>query len=71
MLNPSLRLNAAILVDRLAGLRDSDQLERMAADGHVRPGFAGSRWRDRQGREWQELDLAALAQDPQFLDVAA
>ena len=49
----------------------ADQLERMAADGHVRPGFAGSGWRDRQGREWQELDLAALAQDPQFLDVAA
>jgi twitching motility protein PilI len=71
MLNPSLRLNAAILVDRLAGLRDSEQLERLAADDLARPGFAGSRWRDRQGREWQELDLAALAQDPQFLDVAA
>lgn len=71
MLNPSLRLNAAILVDRLAGLRDSEQLERMAPNGERRPGFAGSSWRDLQGRVWQELDLAALAQDPQFLDVAA
>jgi twitching motility protein PilI len=71
MLNPSLRLNAAILVDRLAGLRDSDQLERLNADDQLRPGFAGSQWRDRQGRVWQELDLAALAHDPQFLDVAA
>lgn len=71
MLNPSLRVNAAILVDRLAGLRDSEQLERLASSGEVRPGFAGAAWRDAQGRVWQELNLAALAQDPQFLDVAA
>ncbi|MEK8031919.1 chemotaxis protein CheW [Ideonella sp. DXS29W] len=71
MLNPSLRVNAAILVDRLAGLRDSEQLERLPASDEPRPGFAGPSWRDPQGRVWQELDLAALAQDPQFLDVAA
>jgi twitching motility protein PilI len=71
MLNPTLRVNAAILVDRLAGLRDSEQLERLPSSDEPRPGFAGSSWRDPQGRVWQELDLAALAQDPQFLDVAA
>ena len=71
MLNPSLRVNAAIMVDRLAGLRDSEQLERLAPVSEPRPGFAGPSWRDPQGRIWQELDLAALAQDPQFLDVAA
>ncbi|MFO1337446.1 MAG: chemotaxis protein CheW [Burkholderiaceae bacterium] len=71
MLNPSLRVNAAILVDRLAGLRDSEQLERLAPGADTRPGFAGAAWRDAQGRVWQELNLAALAQDPQFLDVAA
>jgi twitching motility protein PilI len=71
MLNPSLRVNAAILVDRLAGLRDPEQLARLPAAEEPRPGFAGASWRDVQGRVWQELDLAALAQDPQFLDVAA
>jgi len=71
MLNPLLRVNAAIMVDRLAGLRDSEQLERLPASAEPRPGFAGPSWRDLQGRVWQELDLAALAQDPQFLDVAA
>ncbi len=71
MLNPSLRVNAAILVDRLAGLRDSEHLQRLPAAEEPRPGFAGAAWRDAQGRVWQELDLAALAQDPQFLDVAA
>lgn len=71
MLNPGLRVNAAILVDRLAGLRDSEQLERAPGGNGPRPGFAGATWSDAQGRLWQELDLAALAQDPQFLDVAA
>ena len=71
MLNPTLRVNAAILVDRLAGLRDPEQLERLPAADEPRPGFAGASWRDAQGRVWQELDLAALAQDPQVLDVAA
>lgn len=71
MLNPALRVNAALLVDRLAGLRDSEQMERLPPGDEPRPGFAGAAWRDPQGRVWQELDLAALAQDPQFLDVAA
>lgn len=71
MLNPSLRVNAAILVDRLAGLRDPESLERLPSAVEPRPGFAGPAWRDPQGRVWQALDLAALVQDPQFLDVAA
>lgn len=71
MLNPSLRVNAALLVDRLAGLRDAEQLESLPDDASPRPGFAGARWRDATGREWQALDLAALALDPLFLDVAA
>ncbi|HSI60661.1 MAG TPA: chemotaxis protein CheW [Ideonella sp.] len=72
-LNPSLRLNAALLVDRLIGLRDSEQLTPLADDGAAagRPAFAGARWRDAQGGTWLALDLAALALDPQFLDVAA
>jgi twitching motility protein PilI len=34
-----------------------------------RPGFVGQRLRDAQGREWQELDLAALARDEAFLRI--
>lgn len=71
MLNPALRVNAALLVDRLAGLRDAAQLEAAPADDSPRPGFAGASWRDADGREWQEIDLAVLARYPQFLDVAA
>ena len=38
---------------------------------HRRPSFAGARFRDAQGQVWQEIDLAALAQQDQFLAIAA
>jgi len=47
-LNPSLGVNCALLVDRLAGLRNADQLSAEPAHeaGPVeRPAFAGARWR--------------------------
>ncbi len=72
-LNPQLRVNCAVLVDRLAGLRDADQLELLAPEDGAqgRPVFAPRQWRDAQGRHWDELDLVALVRDPLFLDVAA
>ena len=36
----------------------------------TRPAFAGGRWNDAQGRVWQEIALAALAGNDQFLDMA-
>jgi twitching motility protein PilI len=68
----ALGLNCALLVDRLAGLRASDQLQREAeAAVGDRPAFAPSAWRDTEGRRWQALDLAALARDARFLSVVA
>lgn len=69
--NPALRVNCALLIDRLAGLRDTEQLQRVAGNDGPRPAFAVRQWRDAQGRVWDELDLAALVQDPLFLEVAA
>jgi twitching motility protein PilI len=71
MLAPALQVNAALRVDRLAGLRGEDQLARIddPADNTPRPAFAAGRWQDVQGATWQELDLAALAVDGAFLDV--
>jgi twitching motility protein PilI len=70
-LNPSLGVNCALLVDRLAGLRNADQLTVEPADGAAElPAFAGARWRDTDGRVWQEIELAALAGHEQFLGVA-
>ncbi|WP_119290556.1 chemotaxis protein CheW [Azohydromonas sediminis] len=70
-LNARLGVNAALLIDRLAGLRSADQLVRDTADAGAQPPFAGERWRDADGRLWQEIVLAALAEDDRFLAVAA
>jgi twitching motility protein PilI len=70
-LNPTTGAHCAVLVDRLAGLRNAAQLTRLPDDGMARPGFAGARWRDDQGLVWQEIDLAALARQEQFLAIAA
>jgi twitching motility protein PilI len=68
-------VNCALLVDRLAGLRNADQLSPEAAQDEApagpRPAFAGARWRDADGRVWQEIDLSALAGYEQFLGVAS
>lgn len=68
-------LNCALLVERLAGLRNESQLKRemLPAEevpGPVLPAFAGARYRDADGRAWQEILLSALADDPQFLAIA-
>jgi twitching motility protein PilI len=70
-LNPSLGVNSALLVDRLAGLRHENDLAERAAEVAQRPGFAGTHWLDKAGRPWQEIKLAALAADMQFLAIAA
>ena len=70
-LNPSLGVNSALLVDRLAGLRHENDLAERADEAAQRPGFAGMRWLDKAGRPWQEIKLAALAADRQFLAIAA
>jgi len=73
-LSPSLGVNCALLVDRLAGLRNADQLSAEPADAGAPgqlPAFAGPRWRDTDGRIWQEIELSALAGHEQFLGVAA
>jgi twitching motility protein PilI len=67
----ALGLNSALLVDRLAGLRSSDQMKAAPADGAARPAFAGAVWLDATQRPWQSLDLARLAQDEHFLSIVA
>ena len=70
-MNPALAPHCALLVDRLAGLRQAEQLQAEPPYGGRRPLFAGARWRDEAGRSWQEIELAALAAHPQFLGIAA
>lgn len=69
--NASTGAQCAVVVDRLAGLRHAAQITAEPADGGARPGFAGTVFRDAEGRRWQEIDLAALARNDQFLAIAA
>lgn len=66
-----LGLNCALLVDRLAGLRSTEQLRTDDSADGARPAFAPTRWLDAAGRSWQSLDLGALARDEQFLSIVA
>lgn len=69
--NPALDINAALRVERLAGLRNPEQLsvEPAASADTSPPPFVGRRLRDDSGRLWQELRLAELARDERFLHV--
>jgi twitching motility protein PilI len=69
--NAGLGSHCAVLIERLAGLRSAGQLQPEPADGASRPDFASTQWRDTEGRLWQEIDLAALARNDQFLAIAA
>jgi twitching motility protein PilI len=71
-LNPVFEVNAALLVERLAGLRRADELEPAGPPlpgEPVMPPFVGDRLRDRTGRVWQELKLSELAADEAFLAI--
>lgn len=70
-LGADLNINCALLVDRLAGLRGADQLQAEPPAVGPRPRFAGSSWRDADGRVWQQLDLEALSKHEQFLHIVA
>ena len=67
----SLSVYCAMRVSRVTGLTDiaamtpEPALQRASAT----PGWVGMRYRDAQACLWTELDLAALAQDKNFLDI--
>lgn len=70
--NASLDIHCALLVDRLAGLKNQAALELEPPTGEgLRPAFVGGRFRDAQGGLWQEILLAALAQDAYFRNIEA
>jgi twitching motility protein PilI len=66
LLGDRFRLGAALLVDRSLGLRNPAQLERR--EGEL-PAWVRAQYVDAEGRLWRELDLAQLAQHPDFLGV--
>lgn len=70
-LNSALQVNAALLVDRLAGLRSTDAFASSAPPAEDAPAFFGTTYIDLSGTHWQELNLQILSQHPTFLSISA
>lgn len=68
--NPALEINAALLVDRMGGLKSSGDFTRAHAPRSDNPwSFLGNFFIDNEGKAWQELNLQTLAQQPDFLSI--
>jgi twitching motility protein PilI len=68
--NAGLQLNAALLIDRLMGLRNASTVTPVTApSSSAKPHFVGQQMSDAQGRTWYELDLAGLVADEAFLKI--
>jgi twitching motility protein PilI len=69
--NGALDVNAALLVDRLAGLRGTDAFVASESPPEDAPAFFGTVYIDAGGVRWQELNLQILSQHPAFLSISA
>jgi len=65
----ALDINTALLVDQLVGLRNPEQLQPAEAEPSPGPAWLRQSLRDATQQLWREVDLLALADDPQFLTV--
>lgn len=70
-LNAALEVNCALLIDRLAGLRNLDAFSSSAPPPEGAPEYYGTGYTDNSGAHWQEINLQALSQQPQFLSIGA
>jgi twitching motility protein PilI len=70
-LNTVLEVNCALLIDRLAGLRNLDGFSSSSEPPEGSPDYFGSGYTDANGVYWQEINLQALSQQPQFLSISA
>lgn len=70
-LHAALGLNAVLWIDRLLGLRNPGAFSAQAERPADAPGCVARVLVDAQGQDWQELDLQALVNEPEFLAIAA
>ena len=70
-LGATLEVNCALLVDRLAGLRNADAFASSSEPPAGSPDWFGNGFTDAAGAYWQEINLQALSQQPQFLSISA
>jgi twitching motility protein PilI len=69
--NAAFEVNCALLIDRLSGLRNMDAFATSAPPPEGAPEYFGTGYTDNNGAYWQEINLQALSQQPQFLSIGA
>lgn len=60
--------NAALLVTRMLGLRNADNLTEVPLDADARPWESGA-YTDLDGRRWKMLDVRRLLADENFMEI--
>jgi twitching motility protein PilI len=70
LLNERLLEASGIVVTRMLGLRNPESFERTDMNDALRP-WLKAQYRDPNGVQWFELDVAVLAKSAAFLEVAA
>jgi twitching motility protein PilI len=70
-LNSALQVNCALLIDRLAGLRNQAAFSDFSEKAPDSPVFFGNQYVDPNGASWQEINLQVLAQQAHFLTIGA
>jgi twitching motility protein PilI len=70
-LNSALDINCALLIDRLAGLRNQEAFIDFSDKAPDAPDFFGNQYIDQSGQSWQEINLQLLAQRAHFLTISA
>lgn len=68
LLNPRFGINAALLVNRMQGLRGAEQLEQREKEFGNVP-WVAAEYSDQTGQQWKEMDVSGLVQTPDFLHV--
>lgn len=71
VLNSALDINCALLIDRLAGLRNQEAFVDFSTKAVDAPEYFGNQYFDQSGQSWQEINLQLLAQQTHFLAIGA
>lgn len=71
LLDAAPQMHAAVLLDRLLGLRSARDFAQVEPAAEAAPDFLGRVHIDGAGRRWQQLGLLQLARAPDFLDIRA
>ena len=69
LVNSKFIANSALVVNKMLGLRSIEQFQPEPVSEPM-PAWQSGTYRDAEGKLWKALDMAALAANPQFLQVA-